>query len=220
MSYFIIVLPIIVVLTVKIIGYAQGNLSLKAQFGGSRLFLLIAIGVSLIGTFIFWWLLSHSMTQYTAINCPPILVQKNVVTATIDRSFRHNAASGGIISSKLTTVKYLQLALVFPILISFLWVSYLAIDDMDNSLLGQLLFFEIFILLIWSVINFVFILTLIMLPVLIQQEIRLQSQINALSKTELESALSEATVFYSQRNVSKAQIRKNLLQYEVTLSQK
>ena len=125
--------PFIMVTVIRLIRGGE-FFTMKDILGGSLKFWLITFIFALLIGDSFLFKLRNYTEQGDLITISSVIIEKNIITSHLDRVFRHNIASGGVVSSILSKVPYLQWLFVFSIMGSFIWFSYQATNDLSMEL--------------------------------------------------------------------------------------
>lgn len=211
--------PLVIVPLISFLSYGTSS-SMIERLGGANIFWILTVIFGLIIAESVVMLILRSFNIYKPLSpAPPLIVQKNIITNDINARFRHNQASGGILSVIFSKVPYLQLFILMPILGLFVWGAYEASNDKDGSFISQILFYIILLILIASIIGYLQ-LAIPAIVCLVKIEKLMSEDIKKLDVHLLQVELNKAEDFYERHKVSHAAIKRYLAEYKKILEEK
>ena len=210
--------PFVIVPIIALI-HSDTSITMEDILGGRLQFWIITVIFSILVSESLLFKLRNYPEQGELTPDVSVIIEKNIVTAHLDRTFKHNLASGGAVSSILSKVPYLQWLFIFSIIASFIWLSYQATNDLSANYVGKVLFYLILILLF---VTLIIMLQLVfpMFMLLIKQEKKLEIDIQELTAEELQIEINKAEQFYKNHQVSNAAIKRYLAEYKKILKEK
>lgn len=211
--------PLVIVPLISFLSYGTSS-SMIERLGGAKIFWILTVIFGLIIAESVVILIVRSFNNYKTLSpAPPLIVQKNIITKDINARFRHNQASGRILSVIFSKVPYLQLFILIPILGLFVWGAYEASNDKDGSFISQILFYIILLILIASIIGYLQ-LAIPAIVCLVKIEKLISEDIKNLDIHILQVELNKAEDFYKRHKVSHTAIKRYLAEYKKILEEK